>query len=193
VDRNRYKSICYNRAKEQGIATAKLPIGDYMQLETSQVQRRGGLVVVVAMVHDVALSAGCHHLGSVVVAKVGAAALWLQSARLAALQQQAQQPEHAAAPIQRAVRRGLAIDEACSLGSSQVHGMPRRSFAACMLTAGSPAAGVGCWLCSQTLRARQGCSSQCLASRPLASIHAVYEPPPSLPLCVATGAPPPRL
>jgi hypothetical protein len=37
VDRNRYKSICYNRAKEQGIATAKLPIGNYMQLETSQV------------------------------------------------------------------------------------------------------------------------------------------------------------
>ena len=32
VDRNRHKGICYKRAIERGIKTAKLPIGDYMQM-----------------------------------------------------------------------------------------------------------------------------------------------------------------
>ena len=32
VDRNRHKGICYKRAMERGIKTAKLPIGDYMQM-----------------------------------------------------------------------------------------------------------------------------------------------------------------
>ncbi|EEQ33269.1 tRNA (guanine(9)-N(1))-methyltransferase [Microsporum canis] len=32
VDKNRHKGICYQRAMEKGIKTAKLPIGDYMQM-----------------------------------------------------------------------------------------------------------------------------------------------------------------
>ncbi len=32
VDRNRHKGICYKRAMERGVKTAKLPIGDYMQM-----------------------------------------------------------------------------------------------------------------------------------------------------------------
>lgn len=32
VDRNRHKGICYKRAMERGIRTAKLPIGEYMQM-----------------------------------------------------------------------------------------------------------------------------------------------------------------
>lgn len=32
VDRNRHKGICYKRAMERGMRTAKLPIGDYMQM-----------------------------------------------------------------------------------------------------------------------------------------------------------------
>ena len=32
VDRNRLKGICYKRAMDRGIQTAKLPIGDYMQM-----------------------------------------------------------------------------------------------------------------------------------------------------------------
>lgn len=32
VDRNRHKGICYKRAMERGIKTAKLPIGDHMQM-----------------------------------------------------------------------------------------------------------------------------------------------------------------
>ncbi|MCJ1241938.1 tRNA (guanine(9)-N(1))-methyltransferase [Varicellaria rhodocarpa] len=32
VDRNRLKGICYKRAMDRGIKTAKLPIGDYMQM-----------------------------------------------------------------------------------------------------------------------------------------------------------------
>ena len=32
VDRNRHKGICYKKAMERGIKTAKLPIGDYMQM-----------------------------------------------------------------------------------------------------------------------------------------------------------------
>lgn len=32
VDRNRHKGICYKRAKDRGIKTAKLPIGQYMDM-----------------------------------------------------------------------------------------------------------------------------------------------------------------
>lgn len=34
VDRNRHKGICYKKAKDRGIKTAKLPIGDYMDMAT---------------------------------------------------------------------------------------------------------------------------------------------------------------
>ena len=37
VDKNRYKGICYNRATEKGVKTAKLPIGDYIQMASRQV------------------------------------------------------------------------------------------------------------------------------------------------------------
>lgn len=32
VDRNRHKGICYKRAKDRGVKTAKLPIGDYLKM-----------------------------------------------------------------------------------------------------------------------------------------------------------------
>ena len=32
VDRNRHKGICYKRAMDRGVKTAKLPIGDYIQM-----------------------------------------------------------------------------------------------------------------------------------------------------------------
>lgn len=32
VDRNRHKGICYKKAMDRGVRTAKLPIGDYMQM-----------------------------------------------------------------------------------------------------------------------------------------------------------------
>ena len=34
VDRNRHKGICYKRAIDRGVRTAKLPIGDYMQMNS---------------------------------------------------------------------------------------------------------------------------------------------------------------
>ena len=34
VDRNRHKGICYKKAMDRGIKTAKLPIGDYMQMSS---------------------------------------------------------------------------------------------------------------------------------------------------------------
>lgn len=37
VDRNRFKGITMNKAQEQGIKTAKLPIGEYMKMSSSQV------------------------------------------------------------------------------------------------------------------------------------------------------------
>ena len=37
VDRNRWKGITMKKAEEQGILTAKLPIGTYMKMSTSQV------------------------------------------------------------------------------------------------------------------------------------------------------------
>ncbi|KAL6992916.1 tRNA (guanine(9)-N(1))-methyltransferase [Sarracenia purpurea var. burkii] len=38
VDRNRWKGITMKKAKEQGIQTAKLPIGNYLKMSSSQVQ-----------------------------------------------------------------------------------------------------------------------------------------------------------
>lgn len=32
VDRNRHKGVCYKKAMDRGVKTAKLPIGDYMQM-----------------------------------------------------------------------------------------------------------------------------------------------------------------
>lgn len=37
VDRNRHKNLCQEKATALGIATARLPIGDHLQLSTSQV------------------------------------------------------------------------------------------------------------------------------------------------------------
>ncbi|KAF2219406.1 guanine-1-methyltransferase-domain-containing protein [Elsinoe ampelina] len=37
VDKNREKGICYKRAKEAGIKTARLPIGDYLQMASRKV------------------------------------------------------------------------------------------------------------------------------------------------------------
>ena len=34
VDKNRHKGICYKKAMEAGVKTAKLPIGDYMQMNS---------------------------------------------------------------------------------------------------------------------------------------------------------------
>jgi hypothetical protein len=37
VDRNRYKSLCLDRARELGIKTARLPIGDHLKMAGSKV------------------------------------------------------------------------------------------------------------------------------------------------------------
>lgn len=37
VDRNKHKGICYQRAQEAGIATARLPIRKHVNLQTSAV------------------------------------------------------------------------------------------------------------------------------------------------------------
>ncbi|KAI5671269.1 hypothetical protein M9H77_11633 [Catharanthus roseus] len=37
VDRNRWKGITMNKAKDQGVQTARLPIGDYLKMSSSQV------------------------------------------------------------------------------------------------------------------------------------------------------------
>jgi tRNA (guanine9-N1)-methyltransferase len=37
VDRNRFKRITMDKAKEQGIKSAKLPIGNYLKMSSSQV------------------------------------------------------------------------------------------------------------------------------------------------------------
>ena len=34
VDRNRHKGVCYKKAMDRGIRTAKLPIGDYMEMDS---------------------------------------------------------------------------------------------------------------------------------------------------------------
>ncbi|KAI9313564.1 guanine-1-methyltransferase-domain-containing protein [Dichotomocladium elegans] len=37
VDKNRYKGLCQNKATEQGIATARLPIGEYIEMASRKV------------------------------------------------------------------------------------------------------------------------------------------------------------
>lgn len=37
VDRNRFKGLTMDKAKEQGIKSAKLPIGNYLKMSSSQV------------------------------------------------------------------------------------------------------------------------------------------------------------
>lgn len=37
VDKNRHKGVCYKRAVERGIKTAKLPIGEFLEMESRQV------------------------------------------------------------------------------------------------------------------------------------------------------------
>jgi tRNA (guanine9-N1)-methyltransferase len=37
VDKNRYKGICYKRALDRGIKTAKLPIGEFLHMKSRQV------------------------------------------------------------------------------------------------------------------------------------------------------------
>ncbi|PSC68994.1 tRNA (guanine(9)-N1)-methyltransferase [Micractinium conductrix] len=47
VDRNRHKLLCYNKAVEQGISHARLPIGDYMKLASSQVMTTNHVVEII--------------------------------------------------------------------------------------------------------------------------------------------------
>lgn len=37
VDKNRYKGLCDGKAKQQGLKTAKLPIGDYIEMSTRHI------------------------------------------------------------------------------------------------------------------------------------------------------------
>ncbi|KAL4457476.1 hypothetical protein ABPG75_012341 [Micractinium tetrahymenae] len=46
VDRNRHKLLCYNKAEEQGIRHARLPVGDYMKLASSQVMTTNHVVEI---------------------------------------------------------------------------------------------------------------------------------------------------
>ena len=47
VDRNRHKGICYKRAMERGVKTAKLPIGDYMQMASRFVLATNHVVEII--------------------------------------------------------------------------------------------------------------------------------------------------
>ncbi|KAI3393160.1 hypothetical protein diail_4685 [Diaporthe ilicicola] len=48
VDRNREKLLCQKRAEEKGIRTAKLPIGDYMQMASRQVLATNHVVEIMS-------------------------------------------------------------------------------------------------------------------------------------------------
>lgn len=50
VDRNRHKNICYKKAESQGIATAKLPLGDF--LNSSQVMCTNHVVEMLVKVNE---------------------------------------------------------------------------------------------------------------------------------------------
>lgn len=63
VDRNRHKNLCAGKAREQGIATARLPVSQFFKLSSSAVltvnQARRQLSVPVQHLADCALlSAG---------------------------------------------------------------------------------------------------------------------------------------
>ncbi|KAI1920283.1 tRNA (guanine(9)-N(1))-methyltransferase [Ophidiomyces ophidiicola] len=47
VDKNRHKGICYKRAVEKGIKTAKLPIGEYMQMSSRYVLATNHVVEII--------------------------------------------------------------------------------------------------------------------------------------------------
>ncbi|KAJ9148482.1 tRNA (Guanine-N(1)-)-methyltransferase [Pleurostoma richardsiae] len=48
VDKNREKGICYKRAEQLGIKTAKLPIGQYMQMQSRQVLATNHVVEIMS-------------------------------------------------------------------------------------------------------------------------------------------------
>ncbi|KAL2130585.1 hypothetical protein VTI74DRAFT_6212 [Chaetomium olivicolor] len=48
VDRNREKGLCYNRAKEYKVRTAKLPIGEYMAMQSRYVLTTNQVVEIMA-------------------------------------------------------------------------------------------------------------------------------------------------
>ncbi|KAM7185159.1 tRNA (Guanine-1)-methyltransferase domain containing protein [Naviculisporaceae sp. PSN 640] len=48
VDRNREKGLCYNRAKENKVRTAKLPIGEYMAMQSRYVLTTNQVVEIMA-------------------------------------------------------------------------------------------------------------------------------------------------
>lgn len=43
MDRNRHKNICYTRAQQGGVATARLPITQHFKLHTSAVSFWAGV------------------------------------------------------------------------------------------------------------------------------------------------------
>lgn len=47
VDQNRHKGICYKRAMERGVKTAKLPIGDFMQMSSRFVLATNHVVEII--------------------------------------------------------------------------------------------------------------------------------------------------
>ena len=48
VDRNRYLNLTFDKAKKEGIRHAKLPIGDYMKLQSSAVLTVNHVVDIMA-------------------------------------------------------------------------------------------------------------------------------------------------
>ncbi|KFZ09996.1 hypothetical protein V501_05382 [Pseudogymnoascus sp. VKM F-4519 (FW-2642)] len=48
VDKNRHKGLCHKRANELGIPTAKLPIGEYMQMQSRTVLTTNHVVEIMA-------------------------------------------------------------------------------------------------------------------------------------------------
>lgn len=46
VDRNRHRGLCYQRAKEHGIKTARLPIGEYIKLNRFPVVCKNDVVEI---------------------------------------------------------------------------------------------------------------------------------------------------